>query len=358
MGYAPASREALQDQAPARGIRRRTRSRRTGLVVEREGGMLIDRFRNRLMIPIARDNGTIIAFGGRAMEDGQVPKYLNSPETAIYVKGRTLYGLHLSKAAIVKAKHAVMVEGYFDVAQALQGGIPNVVASSGTALTPAQARLLKRFAPKVVLSFDPDAAGKGAAVRSSELLVAEGFQVNVAMMPAGRGPRHVHPPRRRRRLRRKAAVVAALPRVPARSGRGRTGSAAGRGPAGVPERACSRSRRGSRTPPPVTSLPTGWPTRRRITEEVVRAEIKKAAAKRETAVAVLDRPDVGAGPGQNRRKRPDLGPDARPGGGRRGPGGARTRRIWTGWRPSRSSSRRGPCRNGRRTPYRRRFSSV
>ena len=150
--------------------------------------MLLDRFRNRLMIPIARDNGTIIAFGGRAMEEGQVPKYLNSPETAIYVKGRTLYGLHLSKAAIIKAKHAVMVEGYFDVAQALQGGIPNVVASSGTALTPAQARLLKRFASKVVLSFDPDAAGKGAAARSSELLVAEGFQVNVAMMPAGEDP--------------------------------------------------------------------------------------------------------------------------------------------------------------------------
>ena len=82
-----------------------------------------------------------------------------------------------------------MVEGYFDVAQALQAGITNVVASSGTALTPAQARLLKRFASKVVLSFDPDAAGKGAAARTSELLVAEGFQVNVAMLPAGRRSR-------------------------------------------------------------------------------------------------------------------------------------------------------------------------
>ena len=117
-----------------------------------------------------------------------MPKYLNSPETAIYVKGRTLYGLHLSKAAIGQAKHAVMVEGYFDVAQALQAGITNVVASSGTALTPAQARLLKRFTSKIVLSFDPDAAGKGAAARSSELLVAEGFRVNVAMMPAGDDP--------------------------------------------------------------------------------------------------------------------------------------------------------------------------
>ena len=136
MGYAPASREALKSKLLREGLAPDSLAR-TGLVSEREGGMLIDRFRNRLMIPIARDNGAIIAFGGRAMDEGQVPKYLNSPETPIYVKGRTLYGLHLSKAAITKAKHAVMVEGYFDVAQALQGGIPNVVASSGTALTPA-----------------------------------------------------------------------------------------------------------------------------------------------------------------------------------------------------------------------------
>jgi DNA primase len=140
------------------------------------------------MIPIHRDNGAIVAFGGRAMEEGQQPKYLNSPETPIYVKGRTLYGLHLSKAAISRTKFAVMVEGYFDVAQVLLAGIPNVVASSGTALTAAQARLLKRFTSKVVLSFDPDAAGQGAAARSSELLVAEGFQVLVAMLPPGDDP--------------------------------------------------------------------------------------------------------------------------------------------------------------------------
>jgi DNA primase len=141
-----------------------------------------------VMIPICRESGPIIAFGGRAMEEGQNPKYLNSPETPIYVKGRTLYGLHLSKSAISRTKHAVMVEGYFDVAQALQAGIPNVVASSGTALTAVQAKLLKRFASKVVLSFDPDAAGKGAAAKTSELLVGEGFQVNVAMLPAGDDP--------------------------------------------------------------------------------------------------------------------------------------------------------------------------
>jgi DNA primase len=187
MGYAPASREGLKTRLLKEGFPQGLLFR-SGLVVEREAGVAVDRFRNRLMIPIARETGAVIAFGGRAMEAGQQPKYLNSPETPIYVKGRTLYGLHLSRTAIGKTRHAVMVEGYFDLAQALQAGITNVVASSGTALTPAQARLLKRFTSKVVLSFDPDAAGQGAAARTSELLVAEGFQVNVTMLPTGEDP--------------------------------------------------------------------------------------------------------------------------------------------------------------------------
>jgi DNA primase len=187
IGYAPASREALKTRLSKAGFSPALLIK-SGLVVQRDQATGVDRFRNRLMIPIARDSGAVIAFGGRAMEAGQQPKYLNSPETPIYVKGRTLYGLHLSKAAIQKTRHAVLVEGYFDVAQALQAGISNVVASSGTALTPAQARLLKRFATAVVLSFDPDAAGQGAAARTSELLVAEGFRVNVAMLPAGDDP--------------------------------------------------------------------------------------------------------------------------------------------------------------------------
>jgi DNA primase len=187
LGYAPATRDGLKTKLVKDGFSTSVLIR-SGLIVEREGGTIVDRFRNRLMIPIARETGAVIAFGGRAMEEGQQPKYLNSAETPIYVKGRTLYGLHLSREAISKARHAVMVEGYFDLAQAVQAGITNVVASSGTALTPAQARLLKRFSSKVVLSFDPDVAGKGAAARTSELLVAEGFQVNVAMMPAGEDP--------------------------------------------------------------------------------------------------------------------------------------------------------------------------
>ena len=187
IGYAPPGREALKTRLLKEGFSPALLVR-SGLVYQRDEGTIIDRFRTRVMIPIHRDNGAIIAFGGRAMDAGQQPKYLNSPETPIYTKGKTLYGLHLSKASISRTKHAVMVEGYFDWAQAYQAGITNVVASSGTALTPVQVRLLKRFTSKVVLNFDPDAAGQGAAARSSELLVAEGFQVNVAMLPDGDDP--------------------------------------------------------------------------------------------------------------------------------------------------------------------------
>jgi DNA primase len=291
MGYAPPSREALKTALVRAGFAPESLGR-TGLVTEREGGVIIDRFRNRLMIPIARDNGTIIAFGGRAMEEGQVPKYLNSPETAIYVKGRTLYGLHLSKAAIVKAKHAVMVEGYFDVAQALQGGIANVVASSGTALTPAQARLLKRFTSKLVLSFDPDAAGKGAAVRSSEMLVTEGFQVNVAMMPAGEDPDNF--------IRREGGAAYA---ERLRSSRPYLEYLLDQAAAGRNLRRDEERREflaqmlevAARIPDAVArdQFADRLAHKAQITEEVVRTEIKKAAAKRETVVAVLNRTPVG-----------------------------------------------------------------
>src|SRR5262249_23491516 len=143
---------------------------RSGLVAEREGGGIVDRFRNRLMVPICRDTGSVIAFGGRAMDADQGgPKYLNSPETPIYSKSRTLYGLNLTKSAIRKLGYAVLVEGYFDFAQVFQTDAAPVVASCGTALTPQQASLLHRFTSKVVISFDPDAAGEGAAARSCDL---------------------------------------------------------------------------------------------------------------------------------------------------------------------------------------------
>ena len=187
LGYAPPSYEGLKSTLIKEGFALPLLVR-SGLTVERDNGQTNDRFRGRLMIPIARDAGSVVAFGGRAMEPDQQPKYLNSPETSIYTKGRTLYGLNLTKKDISRLGYAVMVEGYFDFAQLVQAGIAPVVASSGTALTSSQAQLLRRFTSKVILSFDPDAAGQGAAARSCELLVAEGFEVNVAILPAGQDP--------------------------------------------------------------------------------------------------------------------------------------------------------------------------
>jgi DNA primase len=187
LGFAPAGRDELWTRLKAQGFRPALVVQ-SGLVVEREDGQVVDRFRNRLMVPICRDSGSVVAFGGRSMNVDQVPKYLNSPETAIYTKGRTLYGLHLTKGEIRRLGYAVIVEGYFDFAQLVQASIGPVVASCGTALTAPQAQLLRRFTSKVILSFDPDAAGQGAAARSCELLVSEGFDVNVAMLPRGEDP--------------------------------------------------------------------------------------------------------------------------------------------------------------------------
>jgi DNA primase len=187
LGFAPPTRDALKQALLKQGFSPGLLVR-AGLVVQRDDGGVIDRFRNRLMIPICRDTGSVIAFGGRALDADQQPKYLNSPETPIYSKSRTLYGLNLSKAAIRQGGFAVMVEGYFDFAQVYQAGYQSVVASCGTALTAHQAQQLRRFTGKVVLSFDPDAAGQGATAKSCEMLVEEDFEVNVAILPAGEDP--------------------------------------------------------------------------------------------------------------------------------------------------------------------------
>jgi DNA primase len=187
LGYAPAARDGLRQRLLKQGFASEP-MRKSGLVTRRDDGSEIDRFRNRLMIPITRDTGSVIAFGGRALESDQQPKYLNSPETPIYSKSRTLYGLHLTKSDVRKSGFVVIVEGYFDFAQVYQAGGMPVVATCGTALTSSQAHLLRRFASKTVLSYDPDAAGQGAAERSCELLVSEGFDVNVALLPGGQDP--------------------------------------------------------------------------------------------------------------------------------------------------------------------------
>ena len=187
LGWAPPSRDGLRQRLAQQGFADGL-IRQSGLVSVRDDGAVVDRFRNRLMVPIARDAGSIVAFGGRALESDQVPKYLNSPETPIYTKSRTLYGLNLTKSDLRKTGFAIVVEGYFDFAQLYQaGGLP-VVATCGTALTPQQAQMLRRFVPKVVINFDPDTAGQNAAERSSELLVEAGFEVNVVRLPGGEDP--------------------------------------------------------------------------------------------------------------------------------------------------------------------------
>ena len=187
IGFAPPQREGLKRHLLDAGYALDVLVK-SGLVVERAEGRTTDRFRDRLMIPICRDGGSVVAFGGRALAAGQQPKYVNSPETPLYTKGRTLYGLHLTKKAIRRLGYAIMVEGYFDLAQLVQGGIEPVIATCGTALTAPQVRLLARFASKVIVSFDPDTAGQNAAIRSGELLIAEGLEVNVALLPPGEDP--------------------------------------------------------------------------------------------------------------------------------------------------------------------------
>jgi DNA primase len=286
MGYAPAA-GGLRARLLKEGFSE-TLLVKSGLLVQRDEGPARDRFRNRLMIPICRDNGAIIAFGGRAMDAGQQPKYLNSPETAIYVKGRTLYGLNLGKHAISRLKYAVLVEGYFDWAQAYQAGITNVVASSGTALTPAQGKLLRRFAGKVILSFDPDAAGQGAAARSSEMLVTEGFQVNVAMLPAGDDPdnyiRRQGAPAYQEQLRNSRQYLEYLLDRSAADEDLSTDE-------GRRSFLCKMLAVAARIPDAAQrdQFADRLSHKARITEEVVRAEIRRAAVQRQTSVEDVQR---------------------------------------------------------------------
>jgi DNA primase len=292
LGYAPPAQDALR-KALLKGGSSLQLLTRSGLVVQRDDGQVLDRFRGRLMIPIARDAGSIVAFGGRAMEADQQPKYLNSPETSIYSKGRTLYGLNYTKADIRRLGYAILVEGYFDFAQLVQHGIGPVVASSGTALTAAQAQLLRRFTSKVILSFDPDAAGQGAAVRSCELLVAEGFEVNVATLPEGQDPdAFVRKGGRDAYLELLKGSRPYLQYLLDRSateydlnsddGRRRFLSAMLAVAARIPD-AAARDQFGDRLA-----------HKARITEEVVRAEVRKAAVQRQPELARREISDFGA----------------------------------------------------------------
>lgn len=147
-----------------------------------------DRFRNRVMFPIFDVNNRCIAFGARAMEKDNPAKYINSPETMVYTKGQHLYGLHLSKEAIVRQDYAVVVEGYMDFITPFAAGVKNLVASLGTALTVEQIRLVRRYTEHVVMLFDADQAGEAAMMRSFDTLIAEGMHVRVAVLEPGEDP--------------------------------------------------------------------------------------------------------------------------------------------------------------------------
>ena len=291
LGYAPPARDALRSQLLKQGFAQ-SLLLQSGLIVQRESGEVVDRFRNRLMVPICRDAGSVIAFGGRSMDAEQAPKYLNSPETPIYSKGRTLYGLNLTKASIRKLGYAVIVEGYFDFAQVFQTGAVPVVASCGTALTPQQAQLLRRFTTKVVLSYDPDAAGQGAAARSCELLVAEGFDVNVVVLEKGEDPdtfiRRKGPDEYREKLRSSRPYLEYLLDQAAagldsghddsrRHFLGKMLAVAAR----IPD-AAARDQFADRIA-----------HKARITEDVVRSEIRKAAVNRVTTLTARELPSFG-----------------------------------------------------------------
>src|ERR1700683_3859567 len=159
----------------------------SGIVSRDSSGRFYDRFRRRIMFTISSDSGKVIAFGGRAMGD-DMPKYLNSPETPIYVKSSVLYYLDRAKEAIRQSDFAILVEGYMDTIAVARAGIGNVVASCGTSLAENQIKLMGRFTKRVVVNYDPDAAGQAATERSLTLLLEKEFDVRVLALPGGADP--------------------------------------------------------------------------------------------------------------------------------------------------------------------------
>ena len=185
---AGAARDAWEDMVRALKVQFRDELiEQAGLAVRGQRG-LYDRFRNRAIFPILSDRGRVVAFGARALEPADEPKYLNSPETPVYQKSRTLYGLSWAKEEIRKTGRAIVMEGYLDVARSIEAGLASAVAPCGTALTAQQARLLKRLAPRAVLCFDGDDAGIKATRRSIEIFLDEKMDVRVIALESGHDP--------------------------------------------------------------------------------------------------------------------------------------------------------------------------
>ena len=188
LGWAPLNRKALSDKARESGYKEEFLIE-TGLSIKYDDGRLVDRFYDRVIFPIHSVSGRIIAFGGRTLKtDKSVAKYVNSPETEIYVKSRSLYGIWFAKNAISKKDRCILVEGYLDVLSMHQLGITNVVASSGTSLTVEQIRLIRKFTNNVTIIYDGDGAGIKAALRGIGLVLKEGMNVKVVLLPDGQDP--------------------------------------------------------------------------------------------------------------------------------------------------------------------------
>lgn len=189
LGYAPPGRHHLRDALRAAG-HSEDLALKLGLLKKREEtGEVYDAFRDRVIFPIHSLTGRVLGFGGRILRaSDNAPKYLNSPESEIYLKSRTLYGLHLARRAIAHLDNCYLAEGYMDVIALHEAGIENVVASSGTSLTENQIKLIRRFTNKVTLLYDGDRAGIMAALRGADLMLEQGMQVRLVLFPEGEDP--------------------------------------------------------------------------------------------------------------------------------------------------------------------------
>lgn len=188
LGWAPVGRKAFSEAARAAGYKEEFLIE-TGLSIKYDDGRLVDRFHDRVMFPIHSVSGRVIAFGGRTLRtDKTVAKYVNSPETEIYVKSRSLYGIYFAKNEISRQDRCILVEGYLDVLSMHQLGITNVVASSGTSLTVEQIRLIRKFTNNITIIYDGDGAGIKAALRGIGLVLKEGMNVKVVLLPDGQDP--------------------------------------------------------------------------------------------------------------------------------------------------------------------------
>ena len=188
LGYCPRERNSFANAALAKGFREEY-ILKTGLCYKRDDGRLVDRFSGRVMFPVHTVGGRVVAFGGRVLKtDKDTAKYVNSPESEIYNKRSELYGIFLAKRDIQKEDRCFLVEGYTDVISMHQSGIKNVVASSGTSLTPGQIRLIRRFTNNITVLYDGDRAGIKASLRGIDMLLAEGMNVKVLLLPDGDDP--------------------------------------------------------------------------------------------------------------------------------------------------------------------------